>query len=85
MSDIILLVLPFDILSKIFSYLTRAELRNVMLTCKALKQLIEEDITIWKAFAKLFVRNSVDNRCCSIISFIQILLKFILKTSVESI
>ncbi|XP_073959146.1 F-box/WD repeat-containing protein 4 [Choristoneura fumiferana] len=62
MSDITLIELPFDILSKIFKYLTLAELRHVMLTCKTLKHVIEEDYTIWKAFTSFFVRNSVDNR-----------------------
>ncbi|XP_063357624.1 F-box/WD repeat-containing protein 4 [Cydia amplana] len=62
MSDLTLLDLPFDILSKIFKFLPLSDLSNVMLTCKTLKTFITEDNTIWRSFTNLFVRDRVDNR-----------------------
>lgn len=54
MADDILL-LPLDILVYIFRKLNTSDLRNVMLTCKTLRDVIKNDSRIWRSFC----RNSV--------------------------
>ncbi|CAB3233461.1 unnamed protein product [Arctia plantaginis] len=54
MTDDILL-LPLDILVHIFRKLNTSDLRNVMLTCKTLRDVIKNDSRIWRSFC----RNSV--------------------------
>ncbi|CAK1593891.1 unnamed protein product [Parnassius mnemosyne] len=58
-----LLELPFDILVNIFSILCTRDLRNLMLTCKTLKNVIINNNHIWRKIGqnKLIIRNSINS------------------------
>lgn len=70
-SKITLLELPVDVLINIFTKLDLWDLRNVMLTCKTLKDLIVNDNSIWRLAGrdKLILHNSSDNKLVLLILF----------------
>ncbi|XP_049884985.1 F-box/WD repeat-containing protein 4 [Pectinophora gossypiella] len=66
MSNLSILQLPLDILVNIMTNLSFADLRNVMLTCKALRDLILANNSIWRLISRdcrerLILHNSSDN------------------------
>lgn len=59
-----ILLLPVDILVFIFKKLKLTDLRNVMLTCKTIRNLVQNDNTIWRSISRerLILQDFIDNR-----------------------
>lgn len=59
-----LLLLPVEVLVYIFKKLNCSDLRNVMLTCKTLRDIIQNDNRIWRSFsqASIILQDSTENR-----------------------
>ncbi|KAL4718989.1 hypothetical protein ACJJTC_019584 [Scirpophaga incertulas] len=69
-SRTLLIDLPLEVLEIIFMNLHPYDLRNVMLTCKMLKELLSKNATIWKIVCKndMTIKNSSDNRKCDLLT-----------------
>ncbi|XP_041982855.1 F-box/WD repeat-containing protein 4 [Aricia agestis] len=63
MTNLNLVLLPLDVLATIFAYLEISDLRNVMLTCKSLKEIIVNETRIWRPriHNKLIIQFYSDN------------------------
>lgn len=59
-----LLLLPVEVLINILRNVEISDLRNVMLTCKVLKDVVLLNNSIWRAVCRerMVIHNSIDNR-----------------------